>query len=75
MKNYFVLLVLSISILALGCAKSDTSAEQQKTETVPAIVQTDSAQIDSVVTNIQKSAEDLKKQSDEVQKAVDDLLK
>ena len=75
MKNYLIVLVLFISILAFSCTKSDTSAEQQKTETVPAIVQTDSAQIDSVVTDIQKSSEDLKKQADEVQKAVDDLLK
>ena len=75
MKNYLIILVLFISILAFSCTKSDTSAEQQKTETAPPAVQADSVQADSMVTDIQKSSEELKKQADEVRKAVDDLLK
>jgi len=75
MKNYLIILVLIISILVFSCTKSDTSAGQQKIESTVPAAKADSGKADSMVTDIQKSSEDLKKQADEVQKAVDDLLK
>jgi uncharacterized protein YlxW (UPF0749 family) len=61
--------------MLFSCAKSDSSGEKQETKSTTAVVQTDSVIVDSAISDLQKSVDELKNDAEDLQKTVDDLLK
>jgi uncharacterized protein YlxW (UPF0749 family) len=75
MKSLPVIVIFVFALTLCACTKSDTAGTKQENKTVTPVVQADSAMVDSVVSDLQKKTDELKNDAEDLQKAVDDLLK
>ncbi len=75
MKSLIVIVIFVFALMLCSCAKSDSGNTQQETKITTPAVQPDSALVDSVVSDLQQATDELKNDAEDLQKAVDDLLK
>ena len=75
MKSLIIAVIFIFTLMLWSCKKSDTGRTQQESTTTTLTVQVDSTRIDSIISDLQKDTDELKDDAEDLQKAVDDLLK
>jgi peptidoglycan hydrolase CwlO-like protein len=75
MKSIQVIVIIIFALMTCSCTKSDTGGTKQESKITTPALPADSTLVDSTISDLQKKTDEIKNDAEDLQKAVDDLLK